>query len=389
MMHPLAKLGSILRLHRGYDITKAEQRDGPFPVISSGGISSYHDEFKFPGPGVVIGRKGSLGTVHFSIGPYWPHDTTLYVEDFKGNHPKFCYYLLKTMGLRQYDVGAANPTLNRNHLHELQAPAPTREIQDRIASILSAYDDLIENNMRRIAILEEMARRIFEEWFVRFRAPGVDPSRLVDSPLGPIPEGWEVVRLDTIIDFDPTTSLPRGAKPFVPMAALSNNSMIVDGVEEREGKSGAKFLDGDTLLARITPCLENGKTGYVDFLGSGIGGFGSTEFIVMRGRQVPPEFVQLLARHEEFRSHAIKSMGGADGRQRVRRDSLEQYEIAVPPTKILLRFSRVTALMFGLVRTLADQNRNLRAQRDLLLLKLISGEIDVSVAEDQIKEAAE
>ena len=192
------KLGDVLRLHRGYDITKAQQSPGPYPVVSSSGISSFHSEYKFDGPGVIIGRKGSLGTSFYLSGQYWPHDTTLYVEDFKGNNPRYCYYLLKTLGLERYDVGASNPTLNRNHLHELDVRVPLPVVQERVASILSAYDDLIENNTRRIAILEEVARRIFEDWFVHFRAPGCDGVPMADSAIGPVPQGWEIATLESL-----------------------------------------------------------------------------------------------------------------------------------------------------------------------------------------------
>lgn len=103
-------LGELITLHRGFDITKNEQRPGPYPVYSSSGPNSTHDEFKVEGPGVIIGRKGSLGTVFFEEGLFWPHDTTLWVKDFRGSDPKFVYYFLKTMGLERYDAGASNPT---------------------------------------------------------------------------------------------------------------------------------------------------------------------------------------------------------------------------------------------------------------------------------------
>jgi type I restriction enzyme, S subunit len=203
----------------------------------------------------------------------------------------------------------------------------------------------------------------------------------------PCPQGWGVKRLDAIIDFDPTVRVPDGANAFVPMTSVSTTSMIVRDIERRDGRSGSKFRQGDTLLARITPCLENGKTGFIDFLKNGETGVGSTEFVVMRGRSVPPTFVQLLARSEPFRAQAIKSMSGATGRQRVRRESLEQFEIAAPPPSVTHAFDSAVVSMFKLARTLADQNGNLRAQRDLLLPKLISGEIDLTAA--QLREAAE
>jgi type I restriction enzyme, S subunit len=185
-------LESLVTLQRGFDITKKEQEPGPYQVISSSGPVSTHSTYKVQGPGVVIGRKGTLGTVFYSDRPFWPHDTTLWVKDFHGNDPHFCYYFLKTMRLEHYDCGASNPTLNRNHIHTLPIEYPQPPVQHRIASILSAYDDLIENNTRRIKILEEMAQMIYREWFVNFRFPGHGNHGMVESELGPIPEGWGV-----------------------------------------------------------------------------------------------------------------------------------------------------------------------------------------------------
>src|ERR1700737_4209168 len=103
-------VGDVVTLQRGFDITKALQSDGPYPVITSSGPTSTHSAFKVHPPGGVIGRKGSLGGVYFSETPFWPHDPTLWVKDFHHNDPKFVYYWLHTLGLGRYDVGAANPT---------------------------------------------------------------------------------------------------------------------------------------------------------------------------------------------------------------------------------------------------------------------------------------
>jgi len=280
--------------------------------------------------------------------------------------------------------------LNQGILEELDVPLPSLDTQRRIADILSAYDDLIEVNQRRIAIQEEMARRLFDEWFVRFRYPGHETVPLVETELGNVPEGWRPIRADQLITFDPKTKVPKeGEKLFVPMSALDTASSVISGWEKRSGNSGAKFVKGDTLMARITPCLENGKTGLVNFLPKGEAGFGSTEFTVMRGLRVPPSFVYLLARSEAFRATAIKSMGGADGRQRVRTEALEGFELACPSADLLDKFAQSTEPFFANIRILADKNIRLRAARDLLLPKLISGEIDVGRAEETLAEAAE
>ncbi|MFH2065928.1 MAG: restriction endonuclease subunit S [Pseudomonadota bacterium] len=189
-------LGGVLQFQRGFDITKKQQAEGEIPIISSSGITSYHNKAKAKGPGVITGRKGTLGKVHYVKSDYWPHDTTLWIKNFKGNNPRFLYYYLMLMHFENYDTGSSNPTLNRNHLHKLKVKIPSPTIQQKIAAILSAYDDLIENNNRRIALLEKMAEESYREWFVRMRFPGHEKVKFHKG----LPEGWEINRLGNIVN---------------------------------------------------------------------------------------------------------------------------------------------------------------------------------------------
>jgi type I restriction enzyme, S subunit len=297
----------------------------------------------------------------------------------------FLFYLLRDKRFGSYIVGAAQGAANQaaitlESIRAFSFALPPIATQSRIASILCAYDDLIENNTQRIAILEEMARWIYEEWFVRFRFPGHESVRMVKSELGAVPEGWDVVSASSAIHINPTTKVPKeGLKPFVAMNCLSNTSMLVEAPEERSGNSGSKFRNGDTLFARITPCLENGKTGFVQFLPTDEAtAFGSTEFIVLRSRTLTAELVYLIARSARFRDNAIKSMSGASGRQRVREACFDTFQLVQPDPTRLASFVEVVRPMFRLVHALARKNSNLRATRDLLLPKLISGKLDVS-----------
>jgi type I restriction enzyme S subunit len=278
-------------------------------------------------------------------------------------------------------VGVAQQHFNIGAAKELEVDLPPRATQDRIAGILSAYDELIENSQRRIKILESMARGLYREWFVYFRFPGHENHPRVASPLGEIPEGWEVRSAPECVHINPRVAVPReGEKPFVPMGCLSNDSMLISDVEIRGGNSGAKFQNGDTLFARITPCLENGKTGYVQFLPTATAvGFGSTEFIVLRSRTLTPEFVYLLARSEEFRGVAIKSMSGATGRQRVQEQCFNDFQIVQPPRKVLESFSSIIAPSFQLIFRLHCQIQNLRRTRDLQLPRLLSGQVELKL----------
>ncbi len=235
------------------------------------------------------------------------------IRDQSTADKQFLYYLFNSKPVRQQIRGSASGTKIRHtapsRICEVKVRVPSLPIQRRIAGILSAYDDLIENNQRRIKILEKMARSLYREWFVHFRFPDHEKVKMVPSPFGPIPHGWEVKSVLKCVEIKPRVAVPReGGNPFVPMSSLANDSMLITNIETRVGNNGTKFQNGDTLFARITPCLENGKTGFVQFLpNSHAVACGSTELIVLRSRTLTPEFVYLLARSEEFRGNAIKS----------------------------------------------------------------------------------
>ena len=291
----------------------------------------------------------------------------------------YIYYWLKANEayVKSFANGAATQTITKQAVKELKINVLPRKYQDTVVKILDTYQNLIENNNRRIAILEDMAQSLYQEWFVRFRFPGHQNTKLKESSLGLIPERWEVKAASDVIDIAPKMSLPKaGEKPFVSMPNVSTASMVIDEIEMREGNSGTKFINGDTLLARITPCLQNGKTGFVQFLDElNPIGFGSTEFIVMRSKGLTPEFIYCLARSNSFRGNAINSMAGADGRQRVKNECFNSYYLPVPPNEILDQFSEISVPAFKEIFTLNKKNKNLKKQRDMLLPKLISGHI--------------
>jgi type I restriction enzyme S subunit len=292
--------------------------------------------------------------------------------------PKFIYYLFNSKPVRQQIRASASGTKIRHtsptRIGEVKICLPPIEEQGRIAAILSDYDDLIEINRLRIKILEEMARVLYREWFILFRYPGHSSVRLIDSAIGQIPYGWTIKTLPECILVNPRVHVPHeGEKPFVPVCYLANDSMLVSGFEFRTGNSGSKFQNGDTLFARITPCLENGKTGFVQFLPQATSvAFGSTEFIVLRSKTLTPEFVYLLARSQEFRTNAIKSMSGASGRQRVQEKCFDRFMIAEPPAELLAKFSAISSPGFHLIQNLHLRNENLRRTREMLLPRLLS-----------------
>lgn len=288
---------------------------------------------------------------------------------------KYCFDMLQR-DCKQISQGTAQDNLSWQKLSTINFSVPSFETQRRIADILSAYDDLIENNRKQIKLLEEAAQRLYKEWFVDLRFPGHEHTKIVDG----VPEGWKPCTLDDVIEFDPKVRLDKDrVKQFVPMSALSTSSMVLDINEiiETKSNSGSKFQNGDTLLARITPCLENGKTAFVYGLESDEGAVGSTEYIVMRSKRLNPYMVYLLSRTSVFRQAAINSMSGSDGRQRVKADKLKALAYLLAPTGLIHSFERIASPMFEMIFELNKQIFATTEARDLLLPKLMSGEVEV------------
>lgn len=344
--------------------------------------------------------------------------------------PHYFYYALSQFDFADIAQGTALPYLTVAALSTLTLDVPPISEQRAIAHILGTLDDKIELNRRQNETLEAMARALFKAWFVDFEPvrakmegrwqrgqslPGLPahlydlfPDRLVESELGEtnspranlddgiggpqgggresrrIPEGWEWAPASRLIEFNPREALRKGTvAPYLEMSALPTSGSWPEPPVLRPFGSGMRFRNGDTLLARITPCLENGKTAFVQCLPDNAVGWGSTEFIVMRPRHpVPKEFGYLLARDDAFRAHAIRSMTGTSGRQRVQADSVANFPIAMPSNEDLWQeFARLVSPAFKSIKANAEAVETLAQLRDTLLPKLISGDLRVKDAE--------
>ena len=202
-------------------------------------------------PGVVTGRYGTIGNVYFIEEDFFPLNTTLYVQDFKGNNPRFIAYFLGTIDFLSCSDKAAVPGVNRNHLHELPAFLPPVREQKAIAHILGTLDDKIELNHKTNETLEAMARALFQSWFVDFdpvrakaegRPTGLPdaisdlfPDSLEESELGEVPMGWNVDRLDQILEIDPRRTLAKGSfSPYLEMKYAPTIGHCVSGAVKRD-----------------------------------------------------------------------------------------------------------------------------------------------------------
>ena len=314
---------------------------------------------------------------------------------------RFLYFLLSTIDFNTISNGSALPYLNVSDLQKMNVRIPRdANTQDRIESVLAALDDRITLLRETNATLEAIAQALFKSWFVDFdpvrakmegRAPeGMDeataalfPDALEESELGMVPRGWRVVALVDAFDINPKRTLKKGVlSPYLDMASLATSGHCVEAPIQREMGSGAKFCNGDTLLARITPCLENGKSAFVDFLADCQTGWGSTEFVVLRPKAPLPEYLgYLLCRHPAFREYAIQSMSGTSGRQRIQNDVLGKYLLALPERAVASAFAEVVVSIQKSIAANHQTAQTLATLRDTLMPRLISGQLRLPEAQ--------
>ncbi|MEQ3493093.1 restriction endonuclease subunit S [Vibrio sp. SSH13-20] len=334
-------------------------------------------------------------------------------------NPHYLAYFMNAMAHGQVNahvVGAVQQHFNVGSAKKIEIPLPALEQQNKIVDVLKALDDKHRVNNQINQTLEQMAQTLFKSWFVDFD-PVIDnaldagsdipevfevrverrkavrestgfkplpddvrrlfPSEFEESELGWVPKGWKRESVSDVIQINPRVKLPKGTEaPFVEMKALPTSGYAVEEVSSKAFTGGAKFEQHDVLLARITPCLQNGKTGFVDFLNEGEVGFGSTEFIVMRQTEdVHFGYVACLARNEKFRVHAMQSMVGSSGRQRVQNSCFDSFVITLPTKDVMSMFAKMSENYFSKMRTNKLESDNLENLRDTLLPKLISGEL--------------
>ena len=273
------------------------------------------------------------------------------------------YYLLSDKvqhRLKNNANGAVVAHLNMNEIRNLEITLPPLDEQNRIASILTSIDDKIDLNNRINHNLEERLQTKFDSLIERNNNSGC-------------------CLIKDIIDVNPKRTISKGAiARSIDMSLLSTSGPFPTGWESKEYNGGMKFINGDTIMARITPCLENGKVAYVNFLDEEEVAFGSTEYIVMHSKKgLPLEFTYFLARNNDFVDYATKNMNGSSGRQRVSGDTIEKYVLPVIHEKDTEEFGKEASIAMNVIRNNCFENRTLSRMRDTLLPSLLSGEVIV------------
>ncbi len=294
--------------------------------------------------------------------------------------PRFYAYVFRTRLIRDtlsaFGGGTNISNLNQAILSSLLVPLPHVDAQRKIAGILSAYDDLIENNRRRIEILEEMARRIYREWFVEFRFPGHENVKFVDSALGKIPEGWEAHTLGDLALQERRGVRPNEIAPGTPYVGLEHlprRSIALTewDLAENVGSNKYRFVRGEILFGKIRPYFHKVSVAPID-------GVCSTDAIVIRpktARHFP--LVLACVSSDEFVEYSVKTSNGTK-MPRANWDVLVKYPVFEPPDPLLDRFNEFVRDSVSSIHNLVSRNRNLQKTRDLLLPRLIAGTLDVS-----------
>ncbi len=245
-------LGEIATLQRGKDLPKQKWREGLYPIVGSNGVIGLHDEYFLEGAGVVTGRSGTVGKATYVDGRYWAHNTSLYVKDFHGNHPKFVYYLFQKVDFQKYATGVSVPTLNRNFVHLALLPLPPLPEQRTIAAILSKIQQAIEVQEKIIERTKELKKSLMAKLFTE----GLHGEELKETEIGLMPKSWEIVSVETLFECHdgkriPVTKADRTAGQFPYYGASGITDYVINYIFDGDFLLVAE--DGENLESRKLP----------------------------------------------------------------------------------------------------------------------------------------
>ncbi|WP_181063749.1 restriction endonuclease subunit S [Nocardia nova] len=357
--------GDVITLQRGYDITKSQQAlDGSIPVVSSGGISSFHDRSMNDGPGVIMGRKGTLGRVYYVNGPFWPHDTTLWVSDFKGNHPRFVYYALQSIDPAYLNVGSASPTLNRNHVHPISVVWPTTvDQQEAIAEVLGALDDKIAANDHLITISEILAIA-----YASCATKTTEVGRIATHSTRSLsPDKFQ----ETVAHY----SLP------------AFDSSAQPSVEPAKSIKSNKFMlaNPSVLISKLNPRIP--RIWNIPEIGN-IQAVASTEFVVLEPSGYSTSVLWSLLRQPGVMDHIASRVAGTSGsHQRVKPAEILSAPVGDPESLN----AGIRELIDGLgmrIECARKESQVLAKTRDEILPLLMSGKLRIKDAEKKVEAIA-
>ncbi|WP_077339114.1 restriction endonuclease subunit S [Pseudocolwellia agarivorans] len=365
-------IGDIVNFKRGYDLPHRDRVEGNVPVMSSSGLTGWHNESMVTAPGVVTGRYGTLGEVFYTEENYWPLNTSLYVQDYKGNNPRFVYYYLQTVLSENFNSAGAVPGVNRNYLHKIKVP-PLPNGKDKIAAILTSYDELIECNKQKIEALQQIAIEIYKEWFIRFRFPGHANTEFYKG----MPKDWDIVELNQIAD-ESSKSCKAGdhlrERRYLPLDVMGGKQFLpIDDYSYEEAKSSlVTFEQGDFIFGAMRPYQH--KVNIAPFNGI----TRTTCFVIRPKEAYLYSYLYLSLYKESTIDYAMQISNGSDRPYTVWKRGLERMKVIRPPKEILVIFEDKVKPIFEKIVGFYQLQKELKQTKELLHPRLISGKLAVA-----------
>ncbi|HCD2697431.1 TPA: restriction endonuclease subunit S [Escherichia coli] len=415
-------LNEFITLQRGFDLPQDKRIKGDIPVIASTGIVGYHNEEKVQAPGVVIGRSGSIGGGQYITNNFWPLNTTLWVKDFKGHHPRFVYYLLKSIDFSQFNVGSGVPTLNRNHLSGVLVADTSYSYEKEVSNVIGILDDKINLNKKINQTLEQMSQTLFKSWFVDFD-PVIDnaldagnpipealqsraelrqkvrnsadfkplpaeirslfPSEFEETELGWVPKGWKIDNIGGLSDKIFSGGTPNTSTEEYWNGALNwfssgetRNALIIE-TEKKITATGVKnsstrlSVAGDILIASAGQGHTRGQTSL-----NTIDTYINQSVVCIR--PIKPSYstwlyFNLSSRYTEMRaisdSHSIRGS--------LTTKLISSMKVASPTDELISLFDINCSVFISKIKNNLELSRELKKLRDTLLPKLIFGELSL------------
>ncbi len=373
------KLGDLCILHYGKGLSKSNRRKGKYPVYSSAGCIDSHIEPLINTKGIIIGRKGSIGTVYYSDGPFYPIDTTFFIKPENNYDLKFLYYNLKELGLEYLNSDAAVPGLNRNQAYSQEVNIPSLPTQKRIADILSAYDDLIENNLKRIKLLEQAAQNIYKEWFVNMGFPEYE-KKPINQETG-LPTDWlnsSVNEYVKVASKGPSLNYKTDSGiPIINQSCIRNGEIELDKVryakDLNENKEYCYLQINDILINS----MGQGTLGRVSKNNSI-----NSKYIIhncisfLRSKDLYSQaYLYYFIKSKE--NYFISVSQGSTGQTTLKLKLITDLEINIPSFEILKSFDDIVLPMWSQIGLLKNSCEQLKKARDILLPRLMNQTIKV------------
>lgn len=317
---------------------------------------------KLPSDAVCVSCIGNIGYVAMTRQTCISNQQINSIIANENYDPDFVYYLMKSLWpfFKNYEGQSTTLSiLNKTQFSKIEIVTPDLPEQKKIASILSSLDDKIELNNKINENLQQQVFALFDK--VAFDSDNAK------------------CHVSDIAYLNPKRTLSKNQMArCIDMSQLSTIGAFPSGWEMKPFAGGMRFMNGDTLLARITPCLENGKAAFIDFLDQDEVAFGSTEYIVLAPKEgIPAEFLYCLARYPAFVDYAVKNMNGSSGRQRVSAETIGQFVLPKIMLSEIKLFEKKAVPLFRKMRYNSLENICLAQMRDIMLPKLMTGEIEV------------